>query len=209
MKRASGLARCLDEKIVELGMHQAEPWQHAQRLILVVVDRPDPKTGQLELRPRHFFLVMNWPVRKKAAEQLLEHYRRRGTFEDRFGELSQAISPRLSSPEFAENELNFLLSLLSYNLLSILRGELECGSMDGWDVARVQHTVLKTAARVVKGGHRLFLDIAFAAAGLWTWLFERMEKWSAPAPPRERGGSKRRKWVPPPAHAFLGTVLRL
>ena len=86
-----------------------------------MVDRPDPKTGQLELFPKHFFLVTSWKQTEKGLEEMLEHYRRRGTFEDRLGELSQAISPRLSSPRFVENEVNFLLSLLSYNLLSILQ----------------------------------------------------------------------------------------
>jgi len=31
------------EKIVELGPHQAESWEHPQRLVLVVVDRPDKR----------------------------------------------------------------------------------------------------------------------------------------------------------------------
>ena len=42
---------------MELGPYQAEPWRHAQRLILVVVDQPDPRSGQLNLLPRHFFIV--------------------------------------------------------------------------------------------------------------------------------------------------------
>ena len=196
------------EKIIELGEYQAAGWRHAQRLILAVVDKPDSKTGQLDLFPRHFFLVTNWDPSKRAADDLLAHYRRRGTFEDRLGELSQSISPRLSSPGFAENEVNFLLSLLSYNLLAILRGELETAPLTGWDVSRVQRTVLKTAVRITKGGHRLFVDVALFAVGLWTRLLERMEKWSPPAPLPCGSGTRRRKWVPPPRHAFLTTVLK-
>lgn len=196
------------EKIIELGEYRAESWRHAQRLILVVVDRPDPQTGQLELFPRHFFLVTNWKRRERTSGELLGHYRRRGTFEDRLGELSQAISPRLSSPRFVENEVQFLLSLLSHNLLSILRGELESEPMAGWDVARLQRTVLKTAVRVTKAGRRLVIDIALSAVGLWSRLLTRMTKWRSPSPPPRSEVHKKRKWVPPPRHAFLTPVLR-
>ncbi|MFB3103526.1 MAG: IS1380 family transposase, partial [Pseudomonadales bacterium] len=50
------------EYVVELGQYQAQDdrWEHAQRLILVVVDKPDPSTGQLNLLPRYFFLITNW-----------------------------------------------------------------------------------------------------------------------------------------------------
>jgi len=33
------------ETVIELGKYQAESWEFAQRVILVVVDRPDPKAG--------------------------------------------------------------------------------------------------------------------------------------------------------------------
>lgn len=196
------------EKTIDLGPHRAESWRHAQRLILVVVDKPDPKTGQLEFFPKHFFLVTNWQPTQRSTGELLRHYRRRGTFEDRLGELSQAIAPRMSSPEFAANEVNLLLSLLSHNLLSVLRGELEAESENGWDVGRLQRTVLKTAVRITKASRRLVVDVALAAVALWNRLLERMQKWRLPqrwsAPP----GSQKRKWVPPPRHAFLSPVLR-
>ena len=195
------------EKVIELGEHRAESWHHAQRLILVVVDRPDPKTGQLEFFPRHFFLVTNWKPRERTAAELLAHYRRRGTFEDRLGELSQSISPRMSSPRFVENEVNLLLSLLSHNLLSILRGELEEETGSGWDVARVQRSVLKTAVRVTKASRRLVVDVALAAVDLWSYLLERMQRWRLPARCRPKRPRKR-QWMPPPRHAFLEAVLR-
>jgi len=196
------------EKIVDLGEHRADSWRHAQRLILVVVDKPDPKTGQLDLFPRYFFLVTSWKPRERSSGELLAHYRRRGTFEDRLGELSQAISPRMSSPRFVENEVNFLLSLLSHNLLSILRGELESESENGWDVVRVQRTVLKTAVRVTKAGRRLIVDVALAAVGLWNRLIERIERWRLPSRWPAPRGPQKRKWMKPPAHAFLSPVLK-
>ena len=67
------------ETVIELGKHRAANWEHAQRLILVVVDRPDPRSGQLELQPRCFFLITNWPPALRSGEQVLAHYRKRGT----------------------------------------------------------------------------------------------------------------------------------
>jgi hypothetical protein len=111
------------EEVIELGSYQAGTWKHAQRLVLVIIDRPDPKTGQLSLTPDYFFLITNWPAEKKSAAQLLEPYRCRGTFEDRLGEFNAAVGPHLSSPQFHENEVLLLLSLLAYNLASLLRTE--------------------------------------------------------------------------------------
>ena len=50
------------EDVIELGMHRAASWKHPQRLLLVIVDRPDPKTGQLNLLPDYFFLVVGWKL---------------------------------------------------------------------------------------------------------------------------------------------------
>src|SRR5690606_6387415 len=110
---------------VELGRYQVDTWRHPQRLILVVVDRPDPVTGQLNLLPDYFFLVTNWTEAERTADNLLTHYRGRGTFEDRLGEFNQAIGVHLSSQPFAKNEVTMLLAMLAFNLASIARNELE------------------------------------------------------------------------------------
>jgi hypothetical protein len=196
------------EKIIDLGEYQAESWRHAQRLILVVVDKPDPKTGQLEFFPRHFFLITNWKPSERSSGELLEHYRLRGTFEDRLGELSQAISPRLSSPDFVENEVNLLLSLLSHNLLSILRGELESDSENGWDIGRVQRTLLKTAVRITKASRRLIVDVALSNVALWNRLLDRISTWRLPEVWLTPRDPQKRRWMPPPRHAFLSAVLK-
>ena len=86
------------EDVFELGLHQAESWKHPQRLLLVVVDQPDPVTGQLNLLPHYFFLVTNRSVEEIGGEAALAHYRNRGTFEDRLGEFNATVGPRLSSP---------------------------------------------------------------------------------------------------------------
>jgi hypothetical protein len=81
--------------------YQAKSWQHAPRLILVVVDQPNPHTGQLNLLPEHFFLVTGWTEEEKDVVAVLGHYRRRGTFEDRSIGFNVTVHPRLSSPWFS------------------------------------------------------------------------------------------------------------
>jgi hypothetical protein len=197
------------ETIVELGQHRAESWQRSYRLILVVVDRPDPKTGQLTLQPDFFFLITNWPVEQRTAEQLLEHYRKRGTFEDRLGEFREAVGPHLSSPKFVENEALLLLSLLAFNLGSFLRLELEDDAGACLDLQRFQKVVLKAGGRVVKHARQLHVHVAQAVVPLWNRLWKRLQRWrltrrrTTPTTPR------RRDWVPPPRHAHLAEVLNL
>jgi len=89
--------------------------------------------------------------------------------------------------------------------LDLLFAEKELGS--GWDVGRVQRTLLKTAVRVTRAGRRLIVDTALSAVPLWSCLLERISKWTLPTklhvPKRHR-----RQWVAPPRHAFLVPVLR-
>jgi len=196
------------EYTVELGPYRAAPWQHAQRLVLVVVDRPDPASGQLFLMPRYFFLLVGWKEGEMTADEALAHYRKRGTFEDRLGEFNQAIGPHLSALQFAENEVTLLLALLAYNLVSLLRLELEDAVGGQWDLARFQNQVLKTAGRVAKHSRQLRIYIAQSAEFFWSLLGQRMSQWRLPSrwsPPRGPGP---RDWVPPPPHAHQKVVLR-
>lgn len=197
------------EYTVELGTHQPESWRHPQRLVLCVVDKPDPRTGQLEIFPHSFILVTNWKEDELTADGLLAHYRRRGTFEDRLGELVGAISPRLSSRSFEKNEVIFLLSLLAFNLGNMLRGEIEATSPAGWDLERLQTSVLKAGARIVKSGRRLFVDVARAVLPLWSLLIARLERWRLPPHLLRQRRRATSHWMPPPLHAHLHAVLRL
>ena len=196
------------EKLVELGPYQAQSWKHAQRLVLVVVDRPDPKTGQLNLLPDYFFLVVGWKAEELDGPAALEHYRQRGTFEDRLGEFQQAIGPRLSHDDFAANEALLLLSLLAFNLVSTLRIEYEDGAGSCFDLARFQRDVLKAGGRVVKHARRLVLHVAQVVAPFWRVLLERVARWKLPRrfPPPQ--GPRVRAWTPLPRHAFLVEVRR-
>ena len=196
------------EVLVELGTYQAESWRYPQRVILVIVDYPDPKTGQLFLEPDYFFLVTSYSAEQRPAEERLEHYRQRGTFEDRLGEFRQWIGPKLSSQEFESNEATLLLSLLAFNLANMLRCELEDGAGACWDLGRFQKSVLKAGGRIVKKAGRVIVDLAAAVVPLWERLVARLQQWRLPkrfpAPRRPAY----RPFIPPPRHAFLTRVIR-
>jgi hypothetical protein len=195
------------ETVIELGLYQAASWRFPQRLLLVVIDDPDPKTGQLFLEPDYFFLVSGWTEEEMDGPASLEHYRRRGTFEDRLGEFNQ-LGIQLSSPEFRENEATLLLGLLAFNLANFLRIELEDSLGSCWDLWRFRDYVLKAGGRVAKRSRRLVVHLAQAVIGFWQRLVERIAGWRlAPRFPLPRGPTIRR-WRPPPRHAYLSEVLR-
>ena len=196
------------EKVIELGKYRAEGWEHAQRLILVVVDKPDPKTGQLNLLPRTFFLITNWPKTLRSGAEVLAHYRKRGTFEDRLGEFNEVVGPHLSSREFVENEVTMLLAMLAFNLATMLRNEFEAELGGCWDLHRFGESVLRAGGRVVKHARRVWLHIEQSVGPFWKVMTRRIgqlrlaSRWSRPHGPR------RRDWIPPPSHAHLSLVLR-
>jgi hypothetical protein len=195
-----------DEFAIDLGAYQAASWSRPYRIILVIIDLPDA-AGQRPLIPHSFFLVTNWRADQRMPWTLLRHYRRRGTFEDRFSEFNACVGGRLSQQTFAANETSLLLKLLAFNLAGIARGELELATENGWDLTRVQRTVLRAGARVVKHSGRLIINVAEAAGRFWQRIMARVDRWwRDPAwgtrPPRSR------RWVPPPTHAHLTLVLR-
>jgi len=193
------------EFVKDLGFYQADSWTRPYRIILVVI-QPD-QTGQMELWPRSFFLVTNWRADQRAPWALLEHYRRRGTFEDRFGEFNACVGGRLSHKTFAANEVSLLLKLLAFNLAGIARGELEMATENGWDLKRVQQTVLRAAARVTTHSGRLILNVAEAAGRFWQRIMARVDHWWL-HPDWGKRQPRPRPWIPPPAHAHLTLVFR-
>jgi len=202
-----------DEFAIELGTYQADSWSRPYRLVLVVIDLPDPKTGFRQLFPHSFFLITNWPAERRGAWALLEHYRKRGTFEDRLGEFNACVGNGLSAELFEANEAALLLKLLAFNLAGMIRGELEDTSGVGWDLKRVQRTVLKTGARVARHAGRLLVDVSRAAGVLWKRVLRRIAGWwRDPSwgrdPAGRRRGPRPHRWVPPPSHAHLSLVLR-
>jgi hypothetical protein len=196
------------EEVIELEQYKAESWRHRQRVLLVIIDKPDPKTGQLNLLPHSFFLVAGWKSEELDGWTALERYRGRGTFEDRLGEFQQAIGPHLSHADFHENETVLRLSLLAFNVASTLRVEYEDKAGSCFDLVRFQRDVLKAGGRVVKHAHRLVLYVAQAAAPFWRQLVACINRWKLPARFPSLQGPRPRHWVPPPRHAFLWEVRR-
>lgn len=196
------------EKIIELGPYQAASWRHAQRLLLVVVDQPDAKTGQLDLFPNYFFLVVGWREEELDGPAALAHYRQRGTFEDRLGEFQQAIGPHLSHDGFHANEALLRLSLLAFNLASMLRLEYEDAAGSCFDLARFQRDVLKAGGRVVKRARRLVLHVAKVVTPFWRRLVDRLRRWTFPRRLPTPAGPHTRAWRSPPRHALLCEVRR-
>jgi hypothetical protein len=201
-----------DEFAIDLGPYQAQSWTRPYRLVLVVVDLPDRQTGLRDLFPHWFFLITNWPAEQRGAWDLVTHYRQRGTFEDRLGEFNACLGNGLSQKAFVANETSLLLKLLAFNLAGMLRAEMEDASPNGWDLRRLQQTVLRAGARVVRHGGRLIMDVARAAGALWDKLIRRMRRWwRDPSWGRGRGGRglpRSRRWIPPPPHAHRCLVLR-
>ena len=196
------------ERVIELGPYQAETWAFPQRLLLVVIDDPDPKTGRLFLEPDYFFLLSGWDEAELDGEGCLAHYRQRGTFEDRLGEFNQALGVQLSSPAFRENEATFLLSLLAFNLSNTLRNELEDSLGGCWDLKRFRNSVLKVGGRVTKHSRRLIVHLAQPVIAFWKRLVHRITAWRLrPRFPRQRDPAPH-AWRSPPRHAHLREVLR-
>jgi len=196
-----------DQFVFELGDYQAENWSRAYRVVLVVVDMPDPVTGLRPLFPRYFFLITNWKNTSRSAWQLLEHYRKRGTYEDRYGEFNSVIGPNLSAESFRANEVILLLKLLAFNLVSVLRGEMEKASSNGWDAGRLQKTVLRTGGIIVRKSRRLLIDIAKANGALWQKLLCRIRRWKHWHDIEEYPMPRAKQWMLPPQHAHLCLVL--
>lgn len=196
------------EEVFELGQHKAESWRHSQRLLLVVIDKPDSKTGQLNLLPDYFFLVVGWKKEELDGPAALQHYRGRGTFEDRLGEFQQAIGPHLSHADFHENETVLRLALLAFNLTSMLRIEYEDKAGSCMDLLRFQRDVMKAGGRVVKHARRLVLYVAQVVEPFWRRLIGCISRWKLPSRFPKPAGPRPRDWMPPPAHAFLAEVRR-
>ena len=197
------------ETVVELGPYQAASWKFPQRLLLVVIDDPDPKTGQLFLEPDYFFLVSGWTEEEMDGAASLEHYRRRGTFEDRLGEFNQALGIQLSSPEFRENEATLVAGPAG------VQPRQSVADRVGGQVGRLlgPGAVSRLRAEGRRSGDQAFATAAGASGAgggrfLAASVLQRIAGWHlAPRFPLPRAPTVR-LWRPPPRHAYLSEVLR-
>lgn len=197
---------------VDLGWMPHGEWEQPLRVILCVEDAPD-ENGQLAITPRVFFLVTNVPVTRMSADEMLDFYRQRGTFEDRIGEWNAVIGSSLSARALAENEATLLLAFTAFNFANLLRCELEvakdprpqppASQSAGMDLGRFQRTFLNAVGSLERHGRNLVFKLTRGIGAWWVALWNQMEKWTPsprftmPAQPYAR------EWNPPPAHAFL------
>jgi hypothetical protein len=186
-------------------------WEQPLRILVCVEDGPD-ENGQLSLVPRVFFLVTNVPESVMSAEEVLDFYRQRGTFETRIGEWKAVVGSNLSSQNLVENDATLLLSFLAFNFANLLRGELEAASdprpnppvnqANGMSLPRFQEVFLNAAGAMERRGKRLVFKLTRGLGAWWLALWNRFEKWKpssrfpAPSPVRAR------EWIPPPRHSF-------
>lgn len=159
--------------------YKSRRWPKKRRVILVVQETP----GELYLH--HFFLVTS--EAQATPEQILEHYRQRGTSEARFGEFKSRLEPKLSCTTQDEleqeaawraNASTFQLYLLADGLLHTLRWITKKRlSSDGESLpklARVQRWLVDVAARITTSARRVHVHVAHSARDLWAWALTRM-----------------------------------
>jgi hypothetical protein len=164
--------------------YQAQGWSRARRAVLVL------QQVEGELFPNAFWLVTNWTAEQMPAQDLLEHYRQRGTAEAHMGEWMDVLAPALSSAprpkrhyrgqvpvertvsvdSFAHNQVRLLLNALAYNLINAARTLLEDSTGEGWSLLRVRQRVLKVAARLLVHSRQIILVLGQQAANYWEAL---------------------------------------
>ena len=169
--------------------YQAQSWDRARRVVLVVLEQPD------DLFLHHFWLITNLAPGRCEGQQLLAQYRQRGKAEAHMGELMDVLNPALSaSPRpwheadifepalteagvYRNNETLFLLHLLAYEVLHAGRVIMERATGQGWSLRRFRERLLRVAARVVTKSRRLTFVIAWSAAGDWSRFWRKLQRY--------------------------------
>lgn len=170
--------------------YQAESWSRPRRVALVVVDEPGL------LFPRHFFLLTSYSIEQMSGEELLEHYRQRGTAEMRQGEFKDVLDPALSCTRrpkshyqgkvpktrtesgdpMARNEATLLLHALAYNLMNFARRLMSSALKQGVSLRRFREQALKVAARFCLTGSRVVMVVAKSVAPIWLGILRLLSR---------------------------------
>lgn len=165
--------------------YRAESWSQERRVVLIVLERAN------DLFLHHFWIITNWTPAEMSPEDLLVHYRDRGTAEGHFGELMDVLDPALSSSprpkshyrgkvptmrfppgdSFAQNEVLLLLNALAYNLAHAARALLVNETERACSLRRFRERVLRVPARVLVHARRVVFVIGQTAAPLWHSLW--------------------------------------
>jgi len=171
------------EWVVEAS-YQAGSWEAPRRLLIVVQEHPT------ELFHHAFFLVTSLAQEDYSDAQVLALYRRRGKAEAHMGEFKDVIGTSLpctsrgvasEATVVARSQALLSLRLLAYQLLHVLRTEMEAVTWQGWSLRRLRERVLKAGARLLTHARRVTVVIERRAAAHWRRLFLRW-KHRAPLP---------------------------
>src|SRR3954454_24944444 len=118
--------------------------------------------------------------------------------EGHFGELMDVLAPTLSSTQrtksryrdnplptlptgidaAARHEAILLLHLLAYELMHAGRRAMELATHTGWSLRRFRERVLRVGGRVLLHARRVTLVVAQTAAGFWSALWPRFERFT-------------------------------
>lgn len=166
-----------EEWIVET-THQAETWASRQRILMVIRYEPE------EMLRRCFFLVTNIPKERASAAFLRDHYRKRGKAEGHFGEHKNAVGESLpctarsaattEASVLARSQALLSLRVIAYELMHLLRAQMERISGEGWSLLRLRERILKVACRVTYHARRVRVDIERRAMSHWNALRSRI-----------------------------------
>ena len=159
--------------------YRADSWEHARRVVLVVVERPG------ELFVDHFWLITNLRRDRYSGARLLGLYRMRGKAEGHMGELMDVLAPTLSSAARPkshyrgrrletdlraeepgvrpQNETLLLLNLLAYGVLHAGRCVMQQATGTGWSLRRLRAT--GAASGQPRGPPRPAADVHACPAG--------------------------------------------
>lgn len=168
--------------------YKAAAWTKERRVVLIACERP----GELFLH--HFWLVTSWTEAEKTSDDLLPHYRQRGTAEGYFGELMDAIQPALSSNKrpkshyrgqslpdqkrknlsFWTNEVRLILAALAYNLAHAVRSVVETAIGCGMTLVRVRERFLRVASRFTLHARRVIVIVADEVRERWDKVWRAM-----------------------------------
>ena len=157
--------------------YQAESWDRARRVVLVVRERPG------ELYPDHFWLLTS--LRKRCWRGWGSSWTcsirpcppRAGPRHYRGKPLKPGAKPEATTEAGVRphNEVLFLLNLLGYEILHLGRVLMEQATRRGWSLRRFRERVLRVASRALRQGRRLIFVISQGATD-WKRLWQRLAR---------------------------------
>ncbi len=172
-------------------LYRADPWSRSRRVVLVVLERP----GQLFAD--YFFLLTNYTPAQMSPNALLDFYRQRGTMERHIGEIKSTLCPALSSAPRPKshykgeppkrrvmsidgakvNAATFLLYMLGYNLMNIVRNLLASTQPSEEPVPsldRIRTHVLKVTTRLTRTARYAVFIVNETCRTIWAAVLGRI-----------------------------------